>query len=96
MAANNLKSAFAVESKDSSPKLLLLKIKISGLETDSYANNSNGLLQLKQTILIKNEVIQNLVENQMKKFNILFISPDKQRNERFAVAKVDPSIRQHL
>ena len=56
-AANNLKSAFAVESKDNSPKLLLPKIKISGLETDSYANNSNGLLQLKQTILRKNEAI---------------------------------------
>ena len=35
MAANNLKSAFAVESKDNSPKLLLPNIKISGLETDS-------------------------------------------------------------
>ena len=46
MAANNLKSAFAVESKDNSPKLLLPKIKISGLEIDSYAKNSNGLLQL--------------------------------------------------
>ena len=96
MAANNLKSAFAVESKDNSPKLLLLKIKISGLETDCYANNSNGLLQLKQTILRKNEAIQNLVESQMKKFDILFISLDKQRNESFAVAKVDPSIWQHL
>ena len=96
MAANNLKSTFAVENKDNSPKLLLPKIKISGLETDSYANNSDGLLQLKQTTLRKNEAIQNLVENQMKKFDILFISPDKQQNESFAVAKVDPSIRQHL
>ena len=65
---------------------LLPKIKISGLETDSYANNSNGLLQLKQTILRKNEVIQNSIENQMKKFDILFISPDKQQNESFTVA----------
>ena len=32
----------------------------------------------------------------MKNFDILFISPDKQRNESFAVAKVDPSIWQHL
>ena len=57
MAANNLKSAFAVESMDNSPMLLLPKIKISGLETDSYVNNSDGLLQLKQTILRKNEAI---------------------------------------
>ena len=92
----NLKSVFAVESKDNSPKLLLPKIKISILETDSYTNDSNGLLQLKQIILRKNEAIQNFVENQMKKFDILFISPDKQQNESFAVAKVDPSIWQHL
>ena len=32
----------------------------------------------------------------MKKFDILFISPDKQQNENFAVAKVDPSFQQHL
>ena len=99
----NLKSVFAVESKDNSPKLLLPKIKISiyrsidlSIETDSYTNDSNGLLQLKQIILRKNEAIQNFVENQMKKFDILFISPDKQQNESFAVAKVDPSIWQHL
>ena len=61
IVVNNLKSAFAVETKDNSLKLLLSKIK--GLETDSYANNSNGLLQLKQTILTKIEAIQSLVEN---------------------------------
>jgi len=38
----------------------------------------------------KKECVCNLVENQGKQFDVLFIKPDSRHNENFAGAKVDP------
>ena len=91
-AANNLKSYFNVESKDNLPKHLSLKIKICNLPEDSYSNTKDGLQQLKDDILRKNEAVRALVKDEGKQFDILFIKHDHNRNDPFAVAKVDASI----
>ena len=95
-AANNLKSTFAIESKDNIPKLLLPKIKISGLAFDSYDSGDapEELDRLKEAILKKNDAVKSLVLNDEKQFEILFIRNDLQRQETFAIAKIDSSIRQ--
>ena len=95
-AASSLKPNFAIESKDNTPKVLFPKIKISGLALKSYCNNSTALDELKEAILRKNEAVKHLVTKDMKLFEILFVHNDQQRDEVFAVAKLDPSIRQVL
>ena len=94
-AADNLKS-IKVESKENTPKLLSPKIKICGLTEDDYPNTTEGLQQLKEDIIRKNEAVCTLVETQGKQFDILFTNYDKSRNESFAVAKIDASIRKSI
>ena len=95
-AADNLKSIFKVESKDNTPKLLSPNIKICGLTEDDYPNTTEGLQQLKEDIIRKNEAVCTLVETQGKQFDILFTNYDKSRNESFVVAKIDASIRKSI
>ena len=52
----------------------------------------NGILELRQAIVRKNEAVQSLVENEKNQFDILFTKYDSQRNEGYAVAKIDPLI----
>ena len=88
--------SFNEEIKDNLPKLLFPKIKIAGLDPEVYSNGSGSLRILKEAIMCKNEALRNQVENEQKLFEILFIKCDSQRNECFAVATIDPSVRSLL
>ena len=90
-AVDTLKEDFHVECESKVPKLLYPKITINGIDKHVYKPNSTA--NLKAAILQKNETIRNLVQNQNKEFEIVFIKEGKESSDyTFAVAKVDPMV----
>ena len=90
-AAENLKDVFNVKIQDKAKKSVYPKIKISGLNKNLF--NKNNISELRQEILKKNVGLKELVENEKKTFEIIFINDQKEQTYSYAVAKVDPLIK---
>ena len=90
-AKHLLQDEFIVESGNKAVQTIFPKLKINGIDSRKYKKADTATL--KDAILMKNPAVHDLVINQNKLFEILFIE-EKDTNWGFAVAKVDPLIRQ--
>ena len=90
LAKQTLKSTFSVESKNKSVETVYPKLRISGIDCSKY--NKDDSTALRNAILQKNDNVNELVVNQKKLFEILFIKETK-NGGGYAVVKVDPQIR---
>ena len=88
-AKETLEGTFSVESKNKNVENVYPKIRISGIDYSKYKDNC---VALKETILMKNYAVNELVTNQTKLFEILFIK-ETDGGFGYAVVKVDPQIR---
>ena len=86
-----LQEEFHVESDDKAVKTIFPKMKIHGIDSRKYKKDDTSAL--KAAILTKNPAVNELVNNQSKLFEIIFIE-ETDNDWGFAVAKVDPLIRQ--
>ena len=92
-AVDTLKNDFYVERESKVPKLLYPEITINGVDKHVYKPNNTA--DFNAAILKKNDIISDLVQNQNKEFEIVFIKEGKDTSSyTFAVAKVDPVIQQ--
>ena len=93
-AAETLKNDFSVKPEDKNIKTVYPKVKISGLNKEKFTKEN--IPELRKEILNKNKALKDVVESQQKIFDILFVSGNKEQKYAFAVAKVDPLVRELL
>ncbi len=92
LAAESLKNDFEVQKEDRNTKTVYPKIKISGINKEQFSKHN--VAELREEVLKKNAGVRELVGSKGKIFEVLFINEKTEQKYAFAVAKVDPEIKE--
>ena len=91
LAKHLLQKDFVTQTGEKSVQAVFPKLRINGIDCSRYKVGQHEIL--KDAILKKNPLLKELVNDNQKLFDILFIK-NSVSGTGFAVAKVDPAIRQ--
>ena len=86
-ARQSLEDDFKIECNNKTIETIFPKMKITGIDGAKYGKGNCS--ELKEAILQKNSLLENLVNDQNKLFDVVFIND----HANYAVIKVDPEIR---
>ena len=90
-AAKHLKETCSIEVQDKSYKTILPKLKISSIPKQFFDKIDCSVI--KNEILEKNSTLKQLVENEKKSLDIIFINDEKDDKYCYAVMKVDEEVK---
>ena len=94
IALSSLKDDCTLEAEDEEIKKLYPKVKISWIPKTYFEKLDKE--SLKDSILEKNPTIKNLVNEEKKALEIVFINDERDNNFSHAVVKVDPAIKKAI
>ena len=94
LAATNLKDTYELETQDREKKTIYPKLKISWISKHSF--NKLDKTTLKDSILEKNSSINQLVKEENKLLDVLFIGEERDKAYNYAVIKVDPKVKEAI
>ena len=94
-AKGNLDGKYNIKVEDKNIKTVYPKIKISGLIRENFSeDNTKAITELREEIFNKNEGLKELVINDKKVFEVLFINKKQEQKYSFAVVKVEPIVKE--